>query len=215
MPNLLIQFSKLCYILMQTELLEAAVKGTLNVLKVCSETGVERVVVVSSVGAVMMNPDWPPNRPMDEDCWSDIDYCRESKIELLEPAVRGTLNVLKACSETGVERVVVVSSTSAVLLNPNWPPNRPMDEDCWSDVDYCRESQTELLEPAVRGTLNVLKACSETGVERVVVVSTIGAVLMNPNWPPNKPMDEDCWTDIDYCRESKLGTEGAKWFLSL
>ncbi|KAJ8642968.1 hypothetical protein MRB53_004716 [Persea americana] len=123
------------------------------------------------------------------------------KIELLEPAVRGTLNVLKACSETGVERVVVVSSTSAVLLNPNWPPNRPMDEDCWSDVDYCRESQTELLEPAVRGTLNVLKACSETGVERVVVVSSTGAVVLNPNWPPNKPMDEDCWTDIDYCKE--------------
>eukprot|EP00268_Persea_americana_P026572 TRINITY_DN2601_c0_g1_i6.p1 TRINITY_DN2601_c0_g1~~TRINITY_DN2601_c0_g1_i6.p1 ORF type:complete len:183 (-),score=41.69 TRINITY_DN2601_c0_g1_i6:794-1276(-) len=61
--------------------------------------------------------------------------------ELLEPAVRGTLNVLKACSETGVERVIVVSSTAAVVMNPNWPPNRLMDEDCWSDIDYCRESQ--------------------------------------------------------------------------
>ncbi|RWR72279.1 cinnamoyl-CoA reductase 1-like protein [Cinnamomum micranthum f. kanehirae] len=64
--------------------------------------------------------------------------------------------------------------------------------------------ETELLEPAVRGTLNVLKACSETGVERVVVVSSTGAVTLNPNWPPNKPMDEDCWTDIDYCRKSKV-----------
>ncbi|XXG55032.1 hypothetical protein AAC387_Pa03g2768 [Persea americana] len=61
--------------------------------------------------------------------------------ELLEPAVRGTLNVLKACSETGVERVIVVSSTAAVVMNPNWPLNRLMDEDCWSDIDYCRESQ--------------------------------------------------------------------------
>lgn len=65
---------------MQTELLEAAVKGTLNVLKVCSETGVERVVVVSSTTAVVNNPNWPPNRPMDEDCWSDIDYCRETTL---------------------------------------------------------------------------------------------------------------------------------------
>ncbi|XXG45462.1 hypothetical protein AAC387_Pa02g0538 [Persea americana] len=64
--------------------------------------------------------------------------------------------------------------------------------------------ETELLEPAVRGTLNVLKACSETGVERVVVVSSTGAVVLNPNWPPNKPMDEACWTDIDYCKESKV-----------
>lgn len=78
--KLFIQFSRLFYLVMQTELLEPAVRGTLNVLKACSETGVERVVVVSSVGAVMMNPDWPPNRPMDEDCWSDIDYCRESKV---------------------------------------------------------------------------------------------------------------------------------------
>lgn len=61
--------------------------------------------------------------------------------ELLEPAVRGTLNVLKACSETGVERVVIVSSTAAVVNNPNWPPNRAMDEDCWSDIDFCRESK--------------------------------------------------------------------------
>ncbi|RWR72282.1 cinnamoyl-CoA reductase 1-like protein [Cinnamomum micranthum f. kanehirae] len=64
-------------------------------------------------------------------------------------------------------------------------------------------SATELLEPAVRGTLNVLKVCSETGVERVVVVSSAAAVTFNPSWPPNKPMDEDCWTDVDYCRESK------------
>ncbi|XXG45440.1 hypothetical protein AAC387_Pa02g0523 [Persea americana] len=60
--------------------------------------------------------------------------------ELLEAAVKGTLNVLKVCSETGVERVVVVSSTTAVVNNPNWPPNRPMDEDCWSDIVYCRET---------------------------------------------------------------------------
>ena len=64
--------------------------------------------------------------------------------------------------------------------------------------------QTELLEPTVRGTLDVLKACSETGVERAVDVSSTGAVVLNPNWPLNKPMDEDCWTDIDYCRESKV-----------
>ncbi|XXG45447.1 hypothetical protein AAC387_Pa02g0530 [Persea americana] len=69
--------------------------------------------------------------------------------------------------------------------------------------------ETELLEPTVRGTLDVLKACSETGVERVVDVSSTGAVVLNPNWPLNKPMDEDCWTDIDYCRESKVRL---KWY---
>nr|KJB60134.1 hypothetical protein B456_009G291200 [Gossypium raimondii] len=41
--------------------------------------------------------------------------------EVIEPAVKGTLNVLKACVESNVKRVVVVSSGSAVSLNPRWP----------------------------------------------------------------------------------------------
>eukprot|EP00268_Persea_americana_P026574 TRINITY_DN2601_c1_g1_i1.p1 TRINITY_DN2601_c1_g1~~TRINITY_DN2601_c1_g1_i1.p1 ORF type:complete len:323 (-),score=52.14 TRINITY_DN2601_c1_g1_i1:104-1072(-) len=58
--------------------------------------------------------------------------------------------------------------------------------------------QTELVEPAVVGTQNVLRACSEAGVKRLIFVSSVAAA-MNPNWPKNRPMDENCWTDIDYC----------------
>jgi nucleoside-diphosphate-sugar epimerase len=36
------------------------------------------------------------------------------KVELIEPAVKGTLNVLKASLEAKVKRVVVVSSGAAV-----------------------------------------------------------------------------------------------------
>lgn len=48
------------------------------------------------------------------------------------------------------------------------------------------------------GTQNVLRACSEAGVKRLIFVSSVAAA-MNPNWPKNRPMDENCWTDIDYC----------------
>ncbi|RWR72747.1 cinnamoyl-CoA reductase 2 [Cinnamomum micranthum f. kanehirae] len=63
------------------------------------------------------------------------------QVDLIEPAVTGTVNVLKACSEAGVKRVVVVSSGAAILMNPNWPKDKVMDEDCWSDEQYCKTTE--------------------------------------------------------------------------
>ena len=66
--------------LMQVQLMEPAVKGTLNVLKACSEANINRVVFVSSVAAVSMNPDWPKGQAKDETCWSDKEYCRRTNV---------------------------------------------------------------------------------------------------------------------------------------
>lgn len=63
------------------------------------------------------------------------------QVEVLEPAVKGTLNVLKACLEAKVKRVVYVSSAAAVVMNPSWPKDRVMDETCWSDKEYCRTTK--------------------------------------------------------------------------
>ncbi|XP_034702438.1 cinnamoyl-CoA reductase 2-like [Vitis riparia] len=58
--------------------------------------------------------------------------------EVVEPAVVGTLNILKACETARVKKVVVVSSVAAVILNPSWPKDRPKDEECWSDPEICK-----------------------------------------------------------------------------
>lgn len=60
------------------------------------------------------------------------------QVELVEPALKGTLNVLKACSEAKAGRVVIVSSAAAIGMNPNWPKDQVIDETCWSDREYCR-----------------------------------------------------------------------------
>ncbi|KAH9604266.1 hypothetical protein KSS87_008095 [Heliosperma pusillum] len=62
------------------------------------------------------------------------------QVQIMEPAVKGTLNVLKACTETKAQRVVYVSSMAAVAMNPNWPVGQVMDESCWSDKDYCKRT---------------------------------------------------------------------------
>ncbi|KAI3734468.1 hypothetical protein L6452_13938 [Arctium lappa] len=62
------------------------------------------------------------------------------EVELVEPAVKGTLNVLKACCEVNVKKVVYVSSVAAIAVIPNRPKDRPLDETFWSDKDYCRSN---------------------------------------------------------------------------
>nr|GFA53760.1 cinnamoyl-CoA reductase 2-like [Tanacetum cinerariifolium] len=60
-----------------------------------------------------------------------------SLVELIEPAVKGILNVLKACCEVNVKKVVYVSSVTASCMVPN-RPDRPLDETFWSDQEFCR-----------------------------------------------------------------------------
>ncbi|WCJ44762.1 NAD(P)-binding Rossmann-fold superfamily protein [Euphorbia peplus] len=93
-----------------------------------------------------------------------------SKEELTKPAVDGTINVLKACSKAKVQKVVVVSSCAAVLLNPNWPKDLPMDEESWSSLELCEaiqqwyflsktRAEAEAWEYAKRNKLNLVTVC--------------------------------------------------------
>ncbi|XP_020597246.1 cinnamoyl-CoA reductase 2-like, partial [Phalaenopsis equestris] len=63
------------------------------------------------------------------------------EVELIRFAVVGTKNVLKACSKTNVKRVVVFSSLYAVASNPNWPQGIVMDENSWSDEEFCKATE--------------------------------------------------------------------------
>ncbi|KAM7471633.1 hypothetical protein LguiA_009816 [Lonicera macranthoides] len=57
--------------------------------------------------------------------------------------------------------------------------------------------------PAVNGTKNVIVAAAEAKVQRVVFTSSIGTVYMNPNRSPNTMVDESCWSDLDFCKNTK------------
>ena len=67
----------------------------------------------------------------------------------MAPAVDGTLNVLKACVEANVKRVVYVSSAAALMMNPNWSKNQVIDESCWSDLEFCKRTEVKrILNPS-------------------------------------------------------------------
>ncbi|KAL2607850.1 hypothetical protein R1flu_026423 [Riccia fluitans] len=67
--------------------------------------------------------------------------------DLLEPAVKGTVNVLTSASKAKtVKRVVLTSSTSAVTASKGgWSPENPniiIDESWWSDPEWCRNNKS-------------------------------------------------------------------------
>lgn len=81
-----------------------------------------------------------------------------------------------------------------------------------------KDPENDLLRPAVQGTLNVLQAAKRFNVRRVVLTSSISALVPNPTWPPNKVFDESSWTHLDYCKArhkwypvSKTLAEKAAW----
>ena len=85
-----------------------------------------------------------------------------------------------------------------------FPPAQPKDPD-------------ELIVPAREGTLRVLRASLDAGVERVVVTSSVAAIR-NTGERPARPLTEDDWTDPDlpgvtHYTRSKTIAERAAWDL--
>ncbi|XP_038696527.1 phenylacetaldehyde reductase [Tripterygium wilfordii] len=69
-----------------------------------------------------------------------------------------------------------------------------------------KDPQAELLDPAVKGTLNVFTSCAKfPSIKRVVLTSSMAAVAYNGKpRTPEVVVDETWFSDPDVCRESKL-----------
>jgi cinnamoyl-CoA reductase len=63
----------------------------------------------------------------------------------------------------------------------------------------------KMIEPAVNGTKNVINAAADVGsVRRVVFTSSIGTVYMGPHHAPGAEVDETCWSDLEYCKNTEV-----------
>nr|POF10571.1 tetraketide alpha-pyrone reductase 1 [Quercus suber] len=73
-------------------------------------------------------------------------------------------------------------------------------------INYSADPQTELIEPALKGTLNVLRSCAkDPSIKRVVITSSMAAVAFNGKpLAPDVLIDETWFSDAALCEKSKL-----------
>ncbi|EFJ26750.1 hypothetical protein SELMODRAFT_412487 [Selaginella moellendorffii] len=68
-------------------------------------------------------------------------------------------------------------------------------------LSYKDDPQTEIVDPCLLGTLNVLDACKRsTTVKRVVCTSSVTAVRVRNDFKPDDVLDESVWSSPDCCR---------------
>ena len=74
--------------------------------------------------------------------------------------------------------------------------------------------QAELLEPAVKGTLNVLSSCAKfTSVRRVILTSSAAAVVFTGKpITPDVVIDETWSSDPNICKELKVWMTLFMWY---
>jgi len=78
------------------------------------------------------------------------------------------------------------------------------------------DDESELIRPAVDGTLRALKAAAQNEVKRVILTSSTASVVYGEGPETGKPFDESHWTDTDHpgCStysKSKTLAEKAAW----
>ncbi|XP_075489053.1 phenylacetaldehyde reductase-like isoform X1 [Primulina tabacum] len=97
------------------------------------------------------------------------------QVELIEPAVKGTLNVLKSCSkEPSMKRVVVTSSIVAVMFNRRpQGPDAVVDETWFSDPVFCEE---------IKQWYCLSKTLAEEAAWKFSKENDINLVVINPGY---------------------------------
>ncbi|XXG79452.1 hypothetical protein AAC387_Pa09g0512 [Persea americana] len=105
----------------------------------------------------------------------------DPQAELIEPAVKGTLNVLGSCAKTSsVKRAVVTSSMAAVAYSGKpLTPDVVVDETWFSSPDYCRETESWYMLSKTLAEEAAWKFAKEKGIDVVTInpAMVIGPLL--------------------------------------
>ncbi|MBA0562052.1 hypothetical protein Golob_007131, partial [Gossypium lobatum] len=138
-----------------------------------------------------------------------------SPTEILEPAVKGTLNVLGSCKKNpSLRRVVLTSSSSTVRARDDFDYKIPLDESSWSSLELCETLQ--ILKMEIGCVSKVWYALAKTQAEKAAwefcnenkidLVTVLPAFVIGPSLPPDL-----CSTASDVLALLKGETEQFQW----
>ncbi|KAB1224865.1 Tetraketide alpha-pyrone reductase 1 [Morella rubra] len=240
----------------QSEIIDPAVKGTLNVLRSCAKVpSIKRVVITASMASVMCH-----GKPLttevvfDETWFSDTVRCEELKNWYALSKTLAEESAWKFSEDHGIDLVTICPgfcigpliqpaptfSIEAFLKLVKDDPKKTehllaldgakerlqlfkadlLEEGCFDPiVEGCQgvfhtaspvylvpgNPQSEIIDPAVKGTLNVLRSCAKVpSIKRVVITASMASVMCH-----GKPLttevvfDETWFSDTVRCEELK------------
>uniref|UniRef100_A0A5B7C0T8 Dihydroflavonol 4-reductase n=1 Tax=Davidia involucrata TaxID=16924 RepID=A0A5B7C0T8_DAVIN len=95
----------------------------------------------------------------------------DPQAELVDPAVKGTLNVLRSCAKVpSIKRVIVTSSMAAVMFNGKpLNPDVVIDETWFSDSAFCEESKSWYMLSKTLAEEAAWKFAKENGIDLVTL----------------------------------------------
>uniref|UniRef100_A0A5B7BFN5 Dihydroflavonol 4-reductase n=1 Tax=Davidia involucrata TaxID=16924 RepID=A0A5B7BFN5_DAVIN len=89
---------------------------------------------------------------------------------LIDPCIKGTLNVLSSCVKaSSVKRVVLTSSCSSIRYHDDVQQISPLNESHWSDLEYCKRYNLWYAYAKTIAEKEAWKIAEESGIDLVVV----------------------------------------------
>ncbi|KAL2347584.1 hypothetical protein Fmac_001584 [Flemingia macrophylla] len=110
-----------------------------------------------------------------------VAYVENVQANLIDPCLKGTLNVLNSCVKANVKRFVLTSSCSAIRYRDDVQQVSPLNESHWSDLEYCKRYNLWYAFAKTIGERDAWRIAKERGIDLVVVnPSFVVGPLLSP-----------------------------------
>ncbi|KAJ0433586.1 putative NAD-dependent epimerase/dehydratase, NAD(P)-binding domain superfamily [Helianthus annuus] len=99
-----------------------------------------------------------------------VPYDNNLQETLINPCIKGTMNVLKSCKKAkSVKRVVLTSSCSSIRYRYDVQQIDPLNESHWSDTEYCKQYNLWYAYAKTVAEKEAWSVANESGINLVVV----------------------------------------------
>nr|AFK36139.1 unknown [Lotus japonicus] len=98
-----------------------------------------------------------------------VPYDDNIQATLIDPCIKGALNVLNSCVKANVKRVVLTSSCSSIRYRDDEQQVSPLNESHWSDPEYCKRYNLWYAYAKTLAEKEAWKIAKESGMDLVVV----------------------------------------------